>query len=65
MTDGWFYDILFFRTWPVTQSALLRCLSLFFQHLQPESAPGQHHHQVIIIQNILPAGARNQDEIII
>lgn len=37
---------------------LLRCLSLCLLYSQPESAPGKHHYQVIIIQNISPAGAR-------
>lgn len=40
-------------------------VSLCLQHSQPDSAPGLHHYQVIIIPNISPAGATNQEAIII
>lgn len=56
-----FFSYLACHSVGVTELSVSLCL----QHSEPESAPGQHHYQVIIIQNTPPAGARNQNEITI
>lgn len=64
MDDFWmliFFPYLACQSVSVTEESVSICLQLS----HPESAPGQHHYQLIIIPNLSPAGARNQDEIVI